>query len=193
MGWIKTLTKARSIHDCAICGESILTDAKYEKNQNEESRYDHYCICLRCREYIRFHKDMSKHCETYGIEPYKELNRWTSKYMDNTLKTKADKTLLASGYEKKENDRFFTVFERREMLATGKYYRIVTLFFDKKQLNVYPYALLYDKQNHHCYDYSDFFFDIDSIKGIAEKMVELENDPERWNYNKEENEDGGEQ
>lgn len=192
MGFIKTLTKARSRHECAVCGEAILTGAKYERNQNENSRYDNYGICLRCREYLKFHKEMSEHCEQCGIEPYNELHKWQEKYANTEIKTKADKMLLVSGYEKVEDDLFFVVYERKEILSTGKYFRVVTLFFDKKQMILYHYALLYDKQNKYCFDYSDFFFDSETLKGIAEKMEELENDPERWNYNREEDEGGRE-
>ena len=192
MGWIKQISKARTRHQCAICGEAILIGAKYENNQNESNRYDKYGICLTCREYIKFHKEMNDHCVRHGIEPYTELQKWTEKYKNSEIKTEGDRMLVENGYEKVEDDWFFTMFQRKEEIVNGKDYRIVTLFFDKKQLMLHIYAILYDKQNHYCTDYSDYFLEAETIKGIYQKMYELENDKDRWVYKRGEEENGGE-
>ena len=84
------------------------------------------------------------------------------------------------------------MFQRKEEIVNGKDYRIVTLFFDKKQLMLHIYAILYDKQNHYCTDYSDYFLEAETIKGIYQKMYELENDKDRWVYKRGEEENGGE-
>lgn len=186
MGWIKQISKARTRHQCAICGEAILIGAKYEKNQREENYHDGYGICLTCREYIKYHKEMNDHCVHCGIEPYTELYKWTEKYKNCEIKTKGDRILADNGYEKVEDDSSFTMFQRKEEIINSKDYRIVTLFFDKKKLMLYIYAILYDKQNHYCTDYSDYFLEANTIKGIYQKMSELEN-------NKGEKENGGEQ
>ena len=178
MGWIKTISKARSRHQCAICGEAILVGTKYEKNQNEINYYDSYGICLTCREYIKFHKEMNEHCVRHGIEPYTELHKWTKKYKNSEINTEGDKILAENGFEKVEDDLSFTMFQRKEEPITGKDYRIVTLFFDKKQLLLHVYAIFYDKQNNYCTDYADYFLDSETIKGIYQKICELKNDSE---------------
>lgn len=185
----KELIRVCSSKICIFCGEKIPIRARCEKNSDPTLVFDSdaYYVCLSCREYYRTHTEMADYCEKHGIQAFTEMRFWKEKYKNTEIKTEADKKLFMCGFQKKEDDLFFSVFERVETTPKGLNNRIVTIFFDKKKLMIKPYAISYEKNSKLCFDYSDFFLEENTLKACCEKLEEIKNAPDFWKWKKEEN------